>query len=261
MTDLTGAAHQLNVLWKSGRDKYASFFTVLGEVRNEVGSDALNDWCIVNLRLHIDTIVRILGLLRDTDAQRERLELRDALEAKRKTDADRRDRKEAERLQRQVIRQAALEEKRAAKEAAEQERARQRRNKAQRESYHERKERALAAHQQKQAGAAVDAIDNPRVKILLAECQEIEKTSRVELGRRYAELQNIVNSGHLGKNPATGRTWSWTTWAELHIQRTRRDIYNCIVEFGNSFPNPHESNVNNNIVPLSRPPNSAVNGG
>jgi flagellar biosynthesis GTPase FlhF len=249
--NLADAAHQLNTLWKSGRDKYVSFFTILGQGRTEVGSDALNQWCVTNLRLHIDTIVRILGLLRETDAQREKLALKDALDAKRKTDAEVRARKAEERQQKETIRETALAEKRARQEAAELERERRRRNKAARESYHERKERALTAHQQQQKAAAADAIENPRVKILLAECQEIEKTSRIELGRRYAELQDIVNSGQLGKNPATGRAWAWTTWAEKYIEKSRSDIHRCITEFVSSGDNFHEEIVDSNVVPLS----------
>lgn len=256
--NLSDAAHQLNTLWKSGRDKYVSFFTILGQVRNEVGSDALNQWCIINLRLHIDTIVRILGLLRETDAQREKLALKDALDAKRKTDAEVRARKTEERQQKQADRQFAMAQKRAQQDADKQARERQRRNKAKRDGYHEKKERALAACRQQHKAAAVDAIENPRVKVLLAECQEIEKTSRCELGRRYAELQEIVNSGQLGKNPATGKAWAWTTWAEQHIEKSRVDIYKCIRDFVASCNNFQEENVDNNVVHLTRPAGAAA---
>lgn len=252
MSDLSDKAHQLNILWKSGRDKYVSFFAVLGQVRAEIGSDALNQWCISNLRMHINTIVRILDLLHDTDAQREKLVLRDAVEAKRKADGEERARRAAERQRQHEARQAEQAEKQAQREAAGKEKERRKRNETAKRYYHARKQQAIASHNQQKIVAAVEAVENPRIKILLAECNEIEKTSRFELGRRYAELQELVQSGQVGKNPATGKLWAWNSWAEQHIQRDRSDIYKCIMEFVALCNNEHNGGVDTNIVPIRR---------
>lgn len=69
MTDLTSQAERLRVLWKSGRDKYVSFFAVLNEVRKEIGDEALPNWCFDNLRIGITTITKAKGLLIETDRE------------------------------------------------------------------------------------------------------------------------------------------------------------------------------------------------
>lgn len=60
-------ANRLRVLWKTGRDKYASFFAVLEEVRAEIGNDALSNWCFHNLSISLSTIVKISEVLVKTD--------------------------------------------------------------------------------------------------------------------------------------------------------------------------------------------------
>jgi hypothetical protein len=66
---LHSQAQRLRALWKSGRDKYASFFVVLDEVRHEIGNDALPKWCFDNLRISISVIVKTRKVLRETDAE------------------------------------------------------------------------------------------------------------------------------------------------------------------------------------------------
>jgi hypothetical protein len=63
-------AERLKALWKSGRDKYQSFFAVLEEVRHEVGNDDLAAWCRDNLQIGISVIVNIRGILLKADAAR-----------------------------------------------------------------------------------------------------------------------------------------------------------------------------------------------
>jgi hypothetical protein len=43
----------------------------------------------------------------------------------------------------------------------------------------------------------------------------IEQTSRVELGRRYAELKYLIRQKQLGNNPKTGHKWSWRAWTAI----------------------------------------------
>jgi len=67
--DIQQQAERLQALWKSGRDKYLSFFTVLEEVRQEIGSDALPRWCAENLRIGLSVIIKHRKLLQDVDAE------------------------------------------------------------------------------------------------------------------------------------------------------------------------------------------------
>ena len=59
---------RLLALWKSGRDKYRSFFAVLEEVRQEIGNDALPAWCRMNLQIGLSVITKARCLLTETDA-------------------------------------------------------------------------------------------------------------------------------------------------------------------------------------------------
>jgi hypothetical protein len=94
MVDLDQAAIRLRALWKSGRDKYASFFVVLGEVRVEVGDEALASWCIHNLRLGLDVMTTARKVLRAVDAAKVKSEFKEAKDAAAK---QKRQAKEAER--------------------------------------------------------------------------------------------------------------------------------------------------------------------
>jgi hypothetical protein len=82
--DLDERAARLRALWKSGRDKYSSFYTVLGEVRPEIGDDALPNWCFDNLRIGIDVITETAKVLRGVDAKIAKADLAAAKEAGRR---------------------------------------------------------------------------------------------------------------------------------------------------------------------------------
>jgi flagellar biosynthesis GTPase FlhF len=62
-------AHRLIVLWKNARDKYRSFFSVLNEVRREIGDDALSVYCREQLRISLSIILETSKLLSKTDAE------------------------------------------------------------------------------------------------------------------------------------------------------------------------------------------------
>jgi hypothetical protein len=59
---------RLKALWKSGRDKYQSFFVVLREVQKQVGQDALNDWCVDHLQIGLSVILTMQKVLLRADA-------------------------------------------------------------------------------------------------------------------------------------------------------------------------------------------------
>src|SRR5258708_7534794 len=61
-------AHRMRVLLKSGRDKLRSFFTVLQEVRKNIGDDArFERWCIDELHIGIGVITNISNVLKKDD--------------------------------------------------------------------------------------------------------------------------------------------------------------------------------------------------
>jgi hypothetical protein len=64
---LAQQSERLRALWKSGRDKYRSFFVVLEEVRKEIGDDALPAWCRNELYIGLSVITQIAAVLGKVD--------------------------------------------------------------------------------------------------------------------------------------------------------------------------------------------------
>jgi hypothetical protein len=67
VSDKLQSADRLIALWKSGRDKYRSFFSVLNEVRREIGDEALADWCRNELHIGLSIIHNAAGFLTRTE--------------------------------------------------------------------------------------------------------------------------------------------------------------------------------------------------
>jgi hypothetical protein len=63
MMDNKQQADRLKALWKSGRDKYRSFFVVLNEVRQEIGDEALASWCFDELSIGFSVITKTADIL------------------------------------------------------------------------------------------------------------------------------------------------------------------------------------------------------
>ena len=72
------AVDRLRALWKSGRDKYTSFFAVLDEVRKEVGDDKFDAWCMRELMIGPSVITKVTGILHESDAKRIKADLKRA---------------------------------------------------------------------------------------------------------------------------------------------------------------------------------------
>lgn len=89
------AAERLKALWKSGHDKYKSFFAVLAEVRNEIGDEALPNWCYYNLGIGMSAIAAASKILFGIDAEKAKKELAAAKKAE--TEEKRKVREEAAR--------------------------------------------------------------------------------------------------------------------------------------------------------------------
>src|SRR5262249_16630479 len=68
MSDLEEKATRMRALWKSGRDKYVSFYSTLNEVRAEIVDKELPNWCFDNLRIGFSVIHGMHKVLKDTDA-------------------------------------------------------------------------------------------------------------------------------------------------------------------------------------------------
>jgi len=61
-------ADRLRALWKSGGDKYRSFFYALNEVQREIGPKALPRWCLRHLKLDLQVIDKARKLIDGIDA-------------------------------------------------------------------------------------------------------------------------------------------------------------------------------------------------
>jgi hypothetical protein len=59
--------NRLRALWKSGRDKFYSFFRVLQDVHQEIGDKAMQEWCSTNLRISLGVMENASGALPEDD--------------------------------------------------------------------------------------------------------------------------------------------------------------------------------------------------
>jgi hypothetical protein len=71
---------RLRALWKSGRDKFLSFFAVLAEVQAVVGDRDFDIWCISKLEIGAEAVSRLTGTLKKNDADVVRARLAHAVE-------------------------------------------------------------------------------------------------------------------------------------------------------------------------------------
>lgn len=58
---------RLCALWKSGRNKYQSFFAVLHEMNQTIGDEAMQMWCISKLSIGLDIMEKASGALHQVD--------------------------------------------------------------------------------------------------------------------------------------------------------------------------------------------------
>jgi hypothetical protein len=68
-------------LWKDARSKYLSFFTCLEQVRQEIGDEALEEWCRRELLIGLTIINKVTGVLRDVDEEKTKRDLKAATQA------------------------------------------------------------------------------------------------------------------------------------------------------------------------------------
>lgn len=61
---------KMQAQWKRGTAHFASFFTLLGEVKNEIGSSELKTWCLDELGIKLTRVSSMIGVLRK-DAYRD----------------------------------------------------------------------------------------------------------------------------------------------------------------------------------------------
>jgi hypothetical protein len=231
MVDYTERAARLRVLWNRGRNIYTSFYTELDAARSDVGDERFADWCFYELRISLSILNDTARVLKSADAavvRREWAQAREVEKAARKTVAEENKREREAAHQRRQAAQARAAEERKAAEAD---------NKRAEDNRKQRDRRArLAAEKKKQT------LTNPDLVRLLGECEGIEATSRVELGRRYAEMKDIVQRQQAGRN-VHGHFWTWGGWCEVNIERSRKDIWRCIEEFVASCHNSQSENV------------------
>jgi len=279
--ELDDKSQRMRVTWDKANNYFNTFSGDLLEVADALSSGrygndwTLSKWLLIKVGIFERSTLTILKAHQNAlaDDQREKLAARErerareraaaqaAAEAAAREAAATRARERAAALAAAAEARAQRERERQAREA---EKKRQKAAAASRTSYKKRRDAATAAAREAARKAAEEAArkaaakaaqaaaqTNPRLGVLLAECAQIEKTSRVELGRRYAEMREIVEAQHAGINPATGEPWLWDAWREVLLQRSWRDTHDCIAQFM-QFVNDDSDNV----VPI-RPANRA----
>lgn len=224
MTDYTETTSRLRVLWNRGRQFYSSFYAELQTARAEIGDDRFADWCFYELRISLSIMQNVAAVLQKADAERVKQEL---MVSKRLAQAQAKAARDAARAASQRKREAATASAKRAKSNAYQRTRRAR-----------IKEEATAK--------SVRISENPYLAELVIKARGIVKTSRVDCGHLYAEMKRAVQAGEAG-NDEFGKKWRWTRWATLHIDRSVRDIDQCIVEFRRSIS---ETQNTDNVVTL-----------
>lgn len=254
--ELDDLAHRMGVMWDKANNFYVSFAGDLLKVSEALQSSRYgNDWTLakwlfVKAGMFEKPIMMILKAHQNAIAEEDREKL-EMIERDRKH-AVRAAKEEAriaaakataiKTVEREVARIAA---ETAAAEKAEADRvAKEARDKAERDSQKEkgkerkrvrdrdyRKRRNAATAKARASAAVLATAENPRLNALLSECYQLERLTRVELGRRYAEMQEIVNNRRAGLNRMTNKPWFWGAWCEAHIKRSRQDVGKCIKDF------------------------------
>jgi flagellar biosynthesis GTPase FlhF len=96
---------RMKVHWKRGLDHFQSFFTLLSEVREEVGNNALPGWCLNDLGIGFSRVTQIAKCLREDDRLRISQELAQSRAADRAQRAVRRQEQERQRQEERNRRQ------------------------------------------------------------------------------------------------------------------------------------------------------------
>jgi len=86
---------RLKALWKSGRDKYRSFYTVLDAVRQEIGDAKLAEYCLHELQIGLSVVTNTANVLVRVDAEAVKTELAIANRIEKIKAKNRRETKEA----------------------------------------------------------------------------------------------------------------------------------------------------------------------
>jgi len=113
-------AERLKALWKSGRDKFQSFFTVLNEVRAEIGDDELATYCRNELAISLSIIMKAKGILREVDEMTVKEDFAEVVRAeKEKAEAEKRKRQLEAIAHREEVARKKAEAEEAERKAAE----------------------------------------------------------------------------------------------------------------------------------------------
>jgi hypothetical protein len=76
---------RMQILWKKGRNLFASFFTELDTTRRQIGNDELfSDWCFYHLGVGVIQLSEVATILKRDDADR----IRNELAAAKRAEAD-----------------------------------------------------------------------------------------------------------------------------------------------------------------------------
>lgn len=277
ISELDNMAQELRVRWRKANNYYASFASMLFKTKDDLATGAYgSEWTferwllrkagmfekfvMQQLKTHQLVIaaeerqkveeanIRIVLEKRAQKIQKD-AEKRAAATEKRVIAEHRRRERETLRAEKQAKREAAEAAKQVADKATEAakqtvEQQAELKAKGQAETP-ERRAKRLA--RKKQWVATLKARlsagpENPDLRRLLAEVAQIEKPSRIELGRVYQEMKIIVENKQAGRNEH-GSFWTWGEWVKRYLNRSRQDVYKCIEEFVASCDNSETDNV------------------
>ncbi len=147
-------------------------------------------------------------------------------------------REDLDELSGEKARREKAEREKAEAPARKREQARERRANAKAAAAREAARAAERAARMAARKAAMERVaagpDNTELRRLLAELASLEKRSRIELGRIYLAMQEIVDTQQAGKDEFD-RPWTWVNWAAQYIKRSRSSIKQCIADYTKSL--------------------------
>lgn len=235
--ELDDTAQLMRVSWRKAHNYYATFARTFVETKAKLDSGeygpewTMQRWMIRKAGMFEDQVIRQMAVfLRAVAAdEREMIEQENKRikEEKRAAAEKEKQEKAAAKAIKDQEKKKLEEENRLKKQAEEVEKERQReilrvQHEARRKRQEEEQKAALKAKKKAAAVKEKKVITlpkdgpSPEAHTLLAECAAIEKTSRIELGKRYVALKKRVDSRMEGKD-ANGRWWKWGAWSAAYI--------------------------------------------
>jgi hypothetical protein len=210
---------QVRVLMSKARNMFSSAFTVLDDIRRELGDEQFASWCFHELRISASILNTISGVLSESDSAI----LRENMSRAKEADRERKKAATAEK-------QAEVDAVRAERENKRAEKEREVKAKERREKRDQKQAVLVHAMKDDNYRKAMEAAFSDELTELLAEYRQFKKTSNVEAGSYFVRMREEVNMHRAGKDP-TGKWWTWNRWCDVNLGHSRQHYLNCIEEY------------------------------